>query len=125
MQAAGEGVIKFPVRDDGSVDRGSVAEISFEEPAYDFGYVDAGAIVTHRFAFRNTGAQPLTITRAVSTCGCTVPEYPEGPIAVGDTASVLVRFDTEAKSGPQDKAVTLTANTYPNETVVRLVGTVD
>ena len=125
-QLANEGeIVRFPVRNDGTIDHSQIAAISFLDSLYDFGHVDAGAVVSHRFAFRNTGAKPLMISSATSTCGCTVPVVPKTPIAVGDTASVLVRFDTEGKSGLQNKPVTLTANTYPNQTRVLVTGTVD
>ena len=122
---AGDDVVTFPVRADGTVDASQLAEIIFDEDTYDFGRVDAGAVVRHRFPFRNTGQRPLVIRDARSTCGCTVPQYPREPVAAGDTASILVSFDTEGKAGPQDKPVTLTANTYPNRSTVTLVGRVD
>ena len=118
-------IIRFPVSGDGVVDTADLPRISFSESLYDYGTVDEGAIVSHRFSFTNTGNSPLIITSATSTCGCTVPEYPEGPIAPGDTSSVKVVFNTDNKSGPQKKPVTLVANTYPNRTVIELVGVVD
>ena len=118
-------VLRVPAQADGTLDTAGMAVLRFDESAYDFGAVDAGAVVEHRFGFRNAGAQPLLIANASSTCGCTVPVWPREPIGPGDTASIYVRFDTEGKAGPQVKAVTLTANTYPNATEVRLVGTVD
>ena len=102
-----------------------MARMRFGESTYAFGAVDAGALVEHRFPFRNAGAEPLVITNASSTCGCTVPKWPREPIAPGDTSSIYVRFDTESKVGPQRKVVTLVANTFPNANTVALVGTVD
>ena len=118
-------VLRVPAQADGTLDTVGLPVMRFDESTYAFGAVDAGAIVEHRFRFRNAGAQPLQITNASSTCGCTVPVWPREPVAPGDTASIYVRFDTGGKSGPQDKAVTLTANTFPNTTEVHLVGTVD
>ena len=122
---AGEaGIIRFPVDGSGEVDTAGGPVLRFGESRYDFGTVREGEIVRHRFPFRNAGGQDLLITHARSTCGCTVSEYPRAPIAPGDTGSVLVVFDTEGKPGPQRKPVTLTANTYPNETSVGVEGTV-
>jgi len=123
--ARGGGIIKFPVSGNGTADTMNLPKIRFSESMYDFGIVDEGAIVTHRFSFQNVGKEPLIISRGSSTCGCTVPEFPRTPIAPGDTSSVKVVFNTENKSGPQKKPVTLTANTYPNQTTIRLVGVVD
>lgn len=123
--AQGAGVIKFPVSGDGTVDTVNLPKISFSESLFNFGTVDEGAIVTHRFNFKNTGKEPLLIARGSSTCGCTVPEFPKTPIAPGDTASVKVVFNTDNKSGPQKKPVTLTANTYPSQTTIGLVGIVN
>ena len=33
------------------------------------------------FIFSNTGNAPLIIKKVQSSCGCTVPKKPEGPIA--------------------------------------------
>jgi len=123
--AQGGGIIKFPVSGDGTMDTMNLPKIRFSESRFDFGTVDEGAIVTHRFSFQNVGKEPLIISKGASTCGCTVPEFPRTPIAPGDTSSVKVVFNTDNKSGPQKKPVTLTANTYPSQTTIGLVGIVD
>lgn len=122
--AGDAGIIRFPVAADGRLDTAGSAVLRFRESERDFGTVAEGELVRHRFPFRNAGEQPLVITHARSTCGCTVPDYPRTPIAPGDTGSVLVVFDTEGKAGPQRKPITLTANTYPNETTIDVYGTV-
>ena len=91
---------------------------------YRFGEVEQGTVVTHEFAFVNTGNQPLLITKARSTCGCTVPEYPEAPIPPGEGGVISVAFDTKNKYGRQRKPVTITANTYPATTVIYVDGEV-
>ena len=122
--AGDDGIIRFPVSADGTVDTAGSAVLRFRESAHDFGTVAEGELVRYRFPFRNAGKRPLVITHARSTCGCTVPDYPRSPIAPGDTGSVLVVFDTDGKAGPQRKPITLTANTYPNHTTIDVYGTV-
>ncbi|WP_116124271.1 DUF1573 domain-containing protein [Lewinella sp. IMCC34183] len=115
-------LIRNPVAND--ADSTDVARMSFEAPEYLFGEVPEGTLVTHEFTFTNTGSVPLMITDARSTCGCTVPSYPERPIPPGGTGTVRVEFNTAHKYGRQRKPVTLTANTYPSMTTVYVDGTV-
>jgi hypothetical protein len=118
-------IIRNPV-DQGSenVDTSNVARMTFEETEFLFGEVKEGEVVNKDFAFVNTGKVPLLITNARSTCGCTVPKYPEMPIAPGDSGVISVAFNTAHKYGRQRKAVTLTANTYPASTILYVDGTV-
>ena len=108
----------------GEVDTANVAAITFGETTYEFGEVDAGAVVKHDFPFVNTGDVPLLITNARSTCGCTVPAYPEEPVAPGESGVISVAFDTKNKYGRQRKPVTIIANTYPAMTTIYVDGTV-
>jgi len=119
-------LIRNPVdAGDGSVDTSAVARMSFAEASFEFGAVNQGEVVTHDFTFTNTGSRPLLITDARSTCGCTVPSYPERPVAPGEEAVISVAFDTKNKSGRQSKPVTVTANTYPATTTIYVAGTVN
>jgi len=117
-------IIRSPISADQPVDSSSAARMEFDERVFDFGVVTAGEIVEHTFSFRNTGQVPLLIHDARSTCGCTVPSYPESPIEPGAEGEITVRFDTENKVQKQKKPITLLANTYPNRTELLLVGVV-
>ena len=57
--------------------------ITFNEYDYDFGDLDQNTQNEKVFTFTNTGKEPLIITNAKGSCGCTVPEYPKEPIAPG------------------------------------------
>jgi hypothetical protein len=81
--------------------------------------------VEHRFKFKNTGQVPLTILNAISSCGCTIPEWPEDPIPPGGTGEILAKFNTTGKPNDQKKTISITANTYPNLTKVVLMGHVN
>lgn len=91
---------------------------------YDFGQVDEGDIVTHTFTFTNTGDEPLIISDAKGSCGCTVPAKPIYPIMPGETASITVQFNSKNKRGIRNQKVTLTANTQPAQTFLYLKGEV-
>ncbi|WP_299818664.1 DUF1573 domain-containing protein [uncultured Pontibacter sp.] len=99
--------------------------ISFAETSYDFGTVKQGEVVEHTFKFTNTGKSPLVIESATATCGCTVPDKPDKPIAPGETGEIKVNFNSTGKAGMQAPVITVRANTVPNITQVTLKGTVE
>jgi hypothetical protein len=117
-------IIRSPVSANRPLDTVNVAKLSFDEPTFDFGTVSEGAVIEHTFSFTNTGKVPLLISNARSTCGCTVPEWPETPIDPGEAGEITVRFDTKNKSQLQVKPVTITANTYPSTSKIYLQGVV-
>jgi len=106
------------------VDTSELARLVFAEEVFDFGEVDAGAVVNHTFTFTNAGKVPLVISDVRSTCGCTVAEWPKMPISPGQQGAIPVRFDTKNKAGVQGKPITITANTYPAKIVIYLNGKV-
>ncbi|MDJ1503982.1 DUF1573 domain-containing protein [Xanthocytophaga agilis] len=99
--------------------------MKFDEASFDFGAIEQGAVVTHTFAFTNTGKTPLIIERAVASCGCTVPDWPRKPVPPGAKSEIKVEFNSQGKAGPQQKTITVYANTQPKESKVVLVGVVN
>ena len=79
--------------------------------SFDFGEMNQGDVVHHTFTFTNSGSNPLIITDAKGSCGCTIPTWPKEPIAPGGTGNIEVQFNSTGKKDIQDKTVTLTANT--------------
>ena len=102
------------------VDPATAAQISFEENSFDFGTLQEGEKVEHVFKFTNTSDNPLTISNARGSCGCTVPEWPREPIAPGEAGEIKVKFDSKGKKGVQNKNVTITANTIPANTMLTI-----
>ncbi|MEP0984538.1 DUF1573 domain-containing protein [Ekhidna sp.] len=92
---------------------GPLPGFTFTEESHDFGTIKDGDVVEHVFTFVNEGEAPLIISDAKATCGCTVPDWPRQPIAVGEKGEIKVRFNSKNKPGVQNKTVTLTANTWP------------
>jgi|GEM_PF-377871 len=104
---------------------GKTTTMVFDKDTFDFGTIKKGEKVPFTFTFTNTGSEQLIIADAKGSCGCTVPEKPEGPIKPGEKGEIKVVFDsTNKKGGPITQTVTLTANTEPNVTVLHVVGQV-
>ena len=94
--------------------------MTFNESEFDFGNLTAGESVSHIFKFKNTGKEPLVIQNAKGSCGCTVPTWPKEPIAPGKSGEIEVKFDSKGKTGKQTKNVTITANTDPVNTILKI-----
>jgi len=108
---------------------GPLTSIEFAEDTYDFGEIMEGEKVVHVYKFKNTGKEPLVISNAKGSCGCTVPEWPREPIPVGGNGEIRVQFDSKGKGkvggATQAKKVTLTANTDPANTFLNIKGKVN
>jgi hypothetical protein len=98
---------------------GPVAAINFPAKEYDFGTIKEGQVVEHAFEFTNTGSVPLIISEARPSCGCTVPDWTREPIPVGGKGVVKAKFDSNGKPNLQQKTITVTANTFPKQTVLK------
>ena len=102
----------------------NTTSIRFERTKHDFGKMNEGDKPKTTFNFTNTGREPLLISSAVASCGCTVANWPRGPIAAGESSKIEVEFDSKKKSGEVTKTVTVTSNTIPPKQVLTIRGTV-
>ena len=93
--------------------------MSFEKVEHDFGTIVQNTPQETTFKFTNTGDAPLIITDAKSTCGCTVPERPTGPVAPGESGELVVKFNGSG-SNAVTKVVTVTANTEKGTEQLRI-----
>lgn len=84
--------------------------ISFEDTKHDFGTITDGEVVKHAYKFKNTGDNPLLISNAVASCGCTVPSYPKQPIPPGGEGEIIVEFNSKNRVGQQKKNVLIYSN---------------
>jgi hypothetical protein len=99
--------------------------MTFEHTDFDYGTVKEGEKVKHVYKFKNTGKEPLIISSAKGSCGCTVPKWPSEPIAPGASGQIDVEFDSKGKPGKQTKRVTVTANTVPAQSFLNISGNVE
>jgi len=102
------------------------AKIEFSKETHDYGNIKYDGEPYCTFEFKNTGDQPLIISNAKGSCGCTVPEWPKEPIAPGAKGSIRVKYDTK-RPGPINKSVTINSNAVNVEggiSVLRIKGEV-
>lgn len=101
----------------------NAAEMTFESETHDYGTMDYGSDGNYAFKFTNTGKDPLIITDAKGSCGCTVPKYPKEPILKGQSNFINVSYDTK-RPGPFTKTVTVTSNAKNATKVLTIKGVV-
>lgn len=110
------------------VPTGPTTKMEFDNLIHDFGTVKDGEKVVHLYKFKNTGKEPLIISDAKGSCGCTVPQWPREPIAPGKSGEIKVEFNSAGKGDaagkPESKRVTITANTDPVQTYLTIKGIV-
>lgn len=104
---------------------GGGPEITFEKEVHDFGKMKQYGDASTEFKFTNTGTEPLIISNARGSCGCTVPQWPKTPIKPGESSAIKVKYDSK-RIGPINKSVTITSNASnePN-TVIRIKGNIE
>jgi hypothetical protein len=113
-----------PAVQEAAAPTGPTTVIEFAETTFDFGTVQDGEMVSHTYRFKNTGNEPLILSDAKGSCGCTVPKWPREPIAPGGSGEIVVEFNSKGKGGKRNQKVTLTANTNPPQTFIYLTGEV-
>lgn len=99
------------------------AEISFEEDTIDYGEIEKGSDGVRSFKFTNTGDAPLVIEDIKSTCGCTIPKKPSGPIAPGASDVIEVKYDTN-RVGPIRRSISVFSNAQEPIVTLKIKGTV-
>lgn len=99
------------------------AKITFKTDTVDYGTITKGSDGLRVFEFTNTGDAPLIITDVKSSCGCTVPKKPDGPIAPGASSTIEVKYDTN-RVGPIRKTITVTSNASEPMVALKIKGEV-
>ncbi len=105
-------------------DNPNAPEITFDKEVHDYGTIKQGADGNCEFKFKNTGKEPLIISNAKGSCGCTVPTYPKEPIMKGQTGVIKVHYDTK-RVGAFTKTVTIDSNGKTATKVLTIKGVVE
>ena len=68
-------------------------KIKFSKDMHEFGNVEVNSENKYSFNFINSGNEPLKISNAKGSCGCTVPNWPKEPILPGKSGKIDVVLD--------------------------------
>lgn len=98
--------------------------MTFVESEHDYGKIEQKTKNEYIFKFTNSGTNPLLISKAKGTCGCTVPDYPKEPIMPGEDGEIKVEYSSRTSKGVQTKMVNIWANTEPVQTQLKITADV-
>jgi hypothetical protein len=116
-------MIHFPPSGGGQSENAPI--ISFDSTTCNFGTLAIGEKYPHTFRFTNTGQSPLIITQVNPSCGCTTAkDWPQQPIAPGESGQISIEFNSTGNSGKVDKSISVLTNCIPAVEVLRIQGTV-
>lgn len=90
---------------------GELTSIQWVDTLREMGQVTEGQVVDISYRFKNAGNKPLVIEQVNVSCGCTVAEKPEKPIAPGAEGIIKASFNSAGKPGPNQKSIYVIANT--------------
>lgn len=85
--------------------------VLFVDSIQNMGKVKDGEKLNINFHFTNTGTEMLIIKEVAASCGCTIPEKPEEPIAPGKAGIIKATFDSKNREGMNHKVLSVYANT--------------
>ncbi|MBL6949778.1 MAG: DUF1573 domain-containing protein [Bacteroidales bacterium] len=100
---------------------GPVAE--FDKLIYDFGDIKQGTPKTAEFTLTNKGKEPLIISYARASCGCTNLNYSKEPILPEKSIPISVTYNAAAP-GKFIKSITVRTNAGARPVTLRINGTV-
>ena len=78
--------------------KGPTTTIFFDTEVKDFGNVSVDSENKYSFEFINNGMEPLKISNARGSCGCTVPDWPKQPIMPGQKGKIDVVLQDQSDS---------------------------
>ncbi|HYW95654.1 MAG TPA: DUF1573 domain-containing protein [Bacteroidales bacterium] len=107
-----------------STDEKTKSEISFASTVHDFGTIPYDSDGRCYFEFTNTSDEPLVVNVVRTTCGCTRPEWPEEPVAPGDTGKIGITYNTKLPGNFQ-KSITVYSNASDSPVKLMIKGKVE
>ncbi len=93
---------------------------------HDFGSINQGAVVEHKFEVQNKGTAPLKIRKLSPSCGCTAAVLDSDVVEPGGATFISAKFDTTGFRGEKVKTIRVYTNDpKQTSTVLTLQGVVE
>lgn len=105
------------------IKNGEGPQMEFESMIVDYGVIEQHSEPLRKLKFINKGTEPLVITNARGSCGCTVPTWAKEPIMPGEESEIEIRYATN-RLGKFSKKVTITTNEGTEPHVISVTGDV-
>lgn len=97
--------------------------MEFEKMEVDYGDVEQHSEKKRYLSFKNTGTEPLVISNARGSCGCTVPVWPKQAIMPGQEDKLEISYSTN-RLGKINKTITITTNEGGKPHVIKVIGNI-
>ncbi len=94
------------------------AELKWDRPVQSFQRTPADGEIEVRFAFKNTGAAPVTIRTLRPSCGCTTAHLEKKTYAPAEAGEVVAHFVFGDRRGPHRKTIEVRTDDAPTEPVL-------
>nr|NQU91415.1 DUF1573 domain-containing protein [Bacteroidota bacterium] len=96
---------------------------AWDQTVVDLGDVEYKVPKSAEFTLTNTGNEPLLITYAKASCGCTNLKYAEEPILPGKSTKLSVTYNGTG-NGKFRKSITVQTNDADKKTLLQITGNV-
>jgi hypothetical protein len=95
----------------------------FDKTVHEFADLTQGNPGTATFTLTNEGKEPLIISSAKASCGCTNLTFGKDPILPGKSTSISATYNAAA-AGPFVKTITVVTNASDQPVVLQIKGKV-
>lgn len=102
---------------------GHATALEFDKTVHNFGKISVNAGEQHcSFTFTNVSDRPVVIHNILSSCGCTLPEWPRKPIMPGEKGEIKVTYLNDQGPYPFEKNITLYTSASDKPIILRISG---
>jgi hypothetical protein len=95
----------------------------YDKTIHEFEDLTQGVPATASFTLTNDGTEPLIISSAHASCGCTNLAYGKDPILPGKSTTISATYNAAA-AGPFTKTITVVTNASDQPVVLQIKGKV-